>query len=204
MKRTLVPASLFALALALAGCGSGSGASTEASPGHSSMGMDHGSPSPSSETAGDHNAADATFAQMMIPHHQQAVQMSETILGKDGIDAPVVELATKIKAAQGPEIETMTGWLQSWDEPMESGSMDHSMEGMMSEDDLAALQQAEGDGAAKLFLSQMIAHHNGALQMAQMEVAEGANPEAVALAEKIIEDQEAEIKTMGEMLPAYQ
>ncbi|MGG5754146.1 DUF305 domain-containing protein [Zafaria sp. Z1313] len=211
MKRTLVPASLLALALALAGCGSTSepGASTEASPGHSSMssmssmGMDHGSASPSS-AAGEHNAADAMFAQMMIPHHQQAVQMSEIILAKDGMDAPILELANKIKAAQGPEIETMTGWLQAWGEPMESGSMDHSMEGMMSEDDMATLQQAQGDEAAKLFLTQMIAHHKGAVQMAQKEVAEGSDPEAVALAQKVVQDQEAEIKTMEEMLPAYQ
>lgn len=206
MKRTIVPASLLALALALAGCASGSepGASTEAPHGHSSMGVDHGSASPSSETAGEHNAADATFARMMIPHHQQAVQMSEIILAKDGIDAPVVELANKIKAAQGPEIETMTGWLQAWGEPMEPGSMDHSMDGMMNEDDMASLQQAKGDQAAALFLTQMIAHHKGAVQMAQTEVAEGSNPEVVALAQKVVQDQEAEIKTMEEMLPAYQ
>ncbi|GER23133.1 DUF305 domain-containing protein [Zafaria cholistanensis] len=206
MKRTIVPVSLFALALALAGCASGPepGASTEAPHGHSSMGVDHGSASPSSEAVVDHNAADATFARMMIPHHQQAVQMSETILAKDGIDAPVVELANKIKAAQGPEIGTMTGWLEAWGEPVESGSMDHSMEGMMSDADMAKLRQAEGDEAAALFLTQMIAHHKGAVQMAQTEVAEGSNPEALALAQKIVQDQEAEIKTMEEMLPAYQ
>ena len=95
--------------------------SAEASAGASSGASD--------EAMAEHNDADVMFAQMMIPHHRQAVEMSEMILTKDGIDPQVTELATTIKDAQGPEIETMTGWLEAWGEPMEpEGGMEgHDM-----------------------------------------------------------------------------
>ena len=64
-----------------------------------------------------HNQADMMFARMMIPHHQQAVQMSDMILAKQGIDPRVVDLAKQIKAAQGPEIDQMQGWLNQWGMP---------------------------------------------------------------------------------------
>jgi uncharacterized protein (DUF305 family) len=174
-------------------------------------GMDHGSSggptaassSPSATpAAGPHNDADVMFARGMIPHHQQAVAMSDMILAKDGIDAKVTDLATQIKAAQGPEIAQMSGWLAGWGEnPSPSMGMDHDMGGgMMSQADMDALDQATGQDAARLFLTGMITHHKGAITMAQNEVANGQNPEAVALAQKIITNQQAEITTMTQLL----
>ena len=175
-------------------------------------GMDHGSsgspsaagsPATSSTpAAGQHNDADVMFAQGMIPHHQQAVAMSDMILAKDGIDAKVTDLATQIKAAQAPEIAQMSGWLAGWGEnPSPSMGMDHDMGGgMMSQADMDALDQATGQDAARLFLTGMITHHKGAITMAQNEVANGQNPEAIALAQKIITDQQAEIDTMNQLL----
>src|SRR5687768_3999229 len=71
------------------------------------------SPSAASSDA-THNDADVTFAQGMIPHHRQAIEMSDMLLGKQGIDPELISLANEIKNAQGPEIETMQGWLQEW------------------------------------------------------------------------------------------
>lgn len=203
MKRfTAISATAVAAALFLAGCGSDTGSNTT----EESTGMDHStmshSPAPaSSDAGGTHNSADAMFAQMMIPHHEQAVQMSDLMLAKDDLDPQITQLAEDIKAAQGPEIEKMTGWLQTRDEPMEM-SGNHAMEGMLSPDDLAELEAAQGAEAARLFLTQMIEHHEGAIAMAEEEAANGQDPDAVALAETIVADQRAEIEKMNNLLAA--
>jgi uncharacterized protein (DUF305 family) len=88
----------------------------------------------SSVAAQPHNQADVTFAQNMIPHHQQAVEMSDIVLAKQGIDPRVANLANKIKAAQGPEIQQMQTWLSQWGAPPTHSDMPgHDMSGMMSE-----------------------------------------------------------------------
>lgn len=203
MKRfTAISATAIAAALFLAGCGSETGSNTT----EESTGMDHSTMSHSaapapSDASGTHNSADAMFAQMMIPHHEQAVQMSDIMLAKDDLDPQITQLAEDIKAAQGPEIEKMTGWLQSWDEPMQM-SGDHAMEGMLSPDDLAGLEAAQGAEASRLFLTQMIEHHEGAIAMAEEEAANGQDPDAVALAETIVADQRAEIEKMNNLLAA--
>ena len=208
MKKTLtISAAAIAAAIALAGCSAGSGSgSSESMPGmnHGSSGMSSSSaPATSAAASAEFNDADTMFAQMMIPHHAQAVAMSDTILGKEGIPAPVMDLATKIKAAQGPEIEQMTGWLQSWGQPTEMPTdmpADHSMSGMMGEEDMAKLEAAQGVEAAKLFLTQMIAHHEGAVMMAKTETSDGKNAEAVQLSKVIVSTQEAEIQEMKDLL----
>ena len=208
MNKKLLPLSAAALAgaLALAGCSTGSSGSSatsgSASSGSSTPGMDHGSGMMSSSApaaAAEHNAADTMFAQGMIPHHEQAVEMSEMMLGKKDIPASVTDLATRIKAAQAPEIETMTGWLKSWNESATMGA-GHTMDGMMGEDDLKQLEAAQGTGAAKLFLKQMITHHEGAVMMAQTEASQGTNADAIALSKNIVTAQEAEIKEMQDLL----
>ena len=151
------------------------------------------------EAAAAHNSADTMFAQMMIPHHEQAVTMSEMILAKTGIDPRVSELAEAIQAAQGPEIRKMEDWLAAWDEPREM-SGEHPMDGMLSPEDLAELDAARDAAAARLFLQQMIAHHEGAVAMARTEVEDGSNPGAVELATAIIADQNAEIEQMNNLL----
>lgn len=169
--------------------------------------------------ASAHNHADMMFAHMMIPHHQQAVQMSDMILAKQGIDPRVVQLATRIKAAQGPEIDTMRGWLDQWgmggmpgmsgmpgmpgmgDMPGMGGMGDMpGMDGMMSPADMQALQTAQGVAASRLFLTQMVKHHQGAIAMAENEIKNGQSTEAITLAKSIASSQQQEIATMNEIL----
>jgi uncharacterized protein (DUF305 family) len=186
-----------AAVVAFSGCapGSGSGSGT-GTPDHGNMGHSNSAP----PAAADHNSADTMFAQMMIPHHAQAVEMSDIVLKKQDIPAAVTSLATRIKDAQAPEIEQMTGWLKSWNEPTHIASGGHGMAGMMSEEDLAKLDAAQGTEAARLFLTQMIAHHEGAIVMAKTEMAEGKHPDAVKLSKDIVTAQEAEIQEMRSLL----
>ena len=147
------------------------------------------------------NDADVMFAQMMIPHHELAVEMSEDLLAKDGIDAGIVDLATEIKAAQEPEIAQLKDWLTEWGAEDDSMSgmtgMGNDSEGMMTEDDMMALQDATGTDAGRLFLQQMTVHHEGAVAMAQIT---GENADARALAANILATQTAEIAVMAELL----
>ncbi|MCD1268849.1 DUF305 domain-containing protein [Microbacterium sp. MEC084] len=192
--RTLtLGAGLLAAALTLAGC-TGTG-TTGHSGGHSA------SPATPAASAATFDDADVAFATGMIAHHQQAVDMSDLLLAKDGVDPEVAALAERIKAAQGPEIETMEQWLAPWGHDAGHGGMDHG-DGMMSEDDMAALEEAAGAEASTLFLEQMIVHHEGAIAMSETQLADGENPDALALAERIIADQTAEIAEMRGMLDA--
>ena len=130
MKKTM--AALAAVAAVLAGCTS----QPDSTGGDGHTGHEQTSSAPAgsgtSADASAHNDADVMFAQMMIPHHSQAVQMSDILLAKQGVDPKVVQLATEIKAAQAPEIAQMQGWLTSWGNPA-TAPMDHdSMQGMVS------------------------------------------------------------------------
>jgi uncharacterized protein (DUF305 family) len=198
LRMTAIAAVPMAIALALAGC------ATTAGGGSGMPGMDHGggsSSSPATTVQREFNAADSMFAMMMIPHHEQAIEMSDVILAKTGVDQDVLDLAQQIKDAQAPEIELMQSWLDDWGMPSSGGmdGMDHG-NGMMSDDDMAALEAAEGADAARLFLQQMIEHHEGAIDMAQDALDDGANPEVLALAERIISAQTDEIATMEQLL----
>lgn len=159
-------------------------------------------------TAGGHNDADVTFAQEMIPHHQQAIEMADLAESR-AESQEVKDLATDIEAAQGPEIETLTGWLESWGEdvPDEGMSgMDHGdmssdeMGGMMTEDEMAELEAAAGAEFDQMFLTMMIEHHEGAIEMAKTEQSEGEFPEAVNMAKEIETTQAEEIQTMQDLL----
>lgn len=163
-------------------------------------GMNHGGSSSSAPASADANDADIMFASMMKEHHAQAIEMSDMLLGKEGVDERVVALAEEIKAAQEPEIQKMEQWLEDWGADT-SGmeGMDHG-DGMMSEEDMKALEDATGADAGRLFLEQMIQHHEGAVDMAQEEVDNGQNSDAIALAETIIDAQTSEIATMEEIL----
>jgi len=186
------------LSLGLAGC-SAAGSTSDGTPTAPSKGT--------GSTGAQANAADQMFVTMMIPHHQQALEMSDIVLAKPGLDPRVAELAEKIKAAQQPEIDRMQGWLTDWGVDDSAGSgMDHegmghgAMSGMLSADELDALRAADATEAGRLFLSGMIAHHEGAVEMARSAVNGGRNPEVVALAEQVIADQTAEIGTMRQLL----
>ena len=154
------------------------------------------------------NDADVTFATEMIPHHQQAVEMAE--LAADRAQSPEVQqLAQDIEAAQGPEIETMNQWLKDWGQETPTGSMDHGdmghgdsqeMPGMMDEAEMTQLMKSDGATFDQMFLQMMVEHHEGAIEMARTEQANGKNADAVALAEQIESDQEAEIAEMKKLL----
>jgi uncharacterized protein (DUF305 family) len=161
------------------------------------------SASPSASAEAQFNDADVTFAQMMIPHHEQAIEMSEMILAKDGINEQVTSLATQIKDAQGPEITQLNEWLDAWGADTDMGGMDHGMDGMMSDEDMKALEDASGDEAATLFLEQMIMHHEGAIEMAETEVNEGENADAIDMAETIVSTQSDEISVMENLLGTF-
>ena len=202
-------ATAIAAALALAGCSTGPSApsatsaasSSPASSASSMPGMGPGMMSSSAPAAAtEHNEADTMFAQGMIPHHEQAVEMSEMMLKKQGVDPRITALATKIKAAQAPEIEQMTGWLKAWNEPAQMASGHGMGDGMMGDDDLSKLEAAQGTEAARLFLTGMIAHHQGAVMMAQTEISQGRNTDAIQLSKDIVTAQEAEIKEMQDLL----
>jgi uncharacterized protein (DUF305 family) len=215
--RTLLTGAAAVAALVIAaGCSNNSGGEQPSGQATTAASPTAQSTAPAGE---QHNDADVTFAQHMIPHHQQAIEMSDMVLGKQGIDPRVTELANQIKAAQGPEIEKMQGWLTQWGSPqtpmpsdmpghgsmpttsaMPSMSGMPGMSGMMSEQDMAALQNAQGVEASKLFLTQMITHHEGAITMAQTEIKGGQYPAAVELAQAIVAAQQKEIDTMKGIL----
>ena len=163
------------------------------------------SAAPTASAAVQHNAQDTTFAQMMIIHHEGALEMSELAIER-AATPEVKSLAERISKAQGPEIEQMTSWLQAWGEQVTpSGHSGHDMAGMdmngkSQEDVMAELGALSGTEFDKAFLEAMVAHHEGAVVMAQDQLAGGENEEAVALAEQIISDQEAEIAEMQDML----
>jgi uncharacterized protein (DUF305 family) len=153
----------------------------------------------SASTSKQVNDADEMFVQMMRPHHEQAIEMSDMLLAKTGISPEVTALATEIKEAQVPEIEQLTAWADQWGIDQMSG-MDHSMGGMMSDSDMQDLDAAEGAEAEQLFLTQMIEHHTGAIEMAQTEIDDGQNPDAIDMAEGIVTTQEDEISRMRALL----
>ena len=230
MKRTMTLTALaLASALTLTACGTGaqdenagaeaSATATSSAPAATPAATDTATPSATEsatssatgsaeEVSAEHNDADVMFAQMMIPHHQQAVEMSEMLLAKDDVPAEVAAFAQKVIDAQGPEIERMNAMLTAWgQDPVDTDGMDGmegmdhgGMSGMMSEEDMTALDQAQGTEAARLYLEQMTAHHQGAVDMAKDEAKDGQNPQAVQLAEQVIADQEAEITEMQQML----
>ncbi len=197
---TLVAAAAAALTAgaALGGCGT-----TATAPPSSSAS--------SPQVAQAHNQADITFAQGMIPHHAQAVAMSE--MAAQRAESPQVkDLAARIQAAQQPEIDQLTGFLRAWNAPVPDanspmagmGQMEHGasgpMPGMMSGDQMQGLGQASGNTFDRMFLQMMIAHHQGAVTMAGTELKDGQNPDARQLAQRIIDAQQREITEMQSLL----
>ena len=208
--RTATLIAVTTAALVLAGCGGDS--TTGSTPAGTQ-------PPSSQQQAPDHNQADVTFAQAMIPHHAQAIEMAQ--LAPDRAQSPQVkDLANRIEQAQGPEIETMTAWLRAWNAevpPVGQGGMGHGggmdpdrgmdpggmgpMQGMMNGQQMQQLDQATGAEFDRLFLQMMIMHHEGAVTMARTELESSKNPEATQLAQQIIDAQQAEIQEMRALLP---
>lgn len=179
-------------ALALTGCTINIG-----TPG--SKDMMGGSMMSENENASGFSNSDIMFAQMMIPHHQQAVDMS-TLAETHTTNPEILALAKQIKDAQAPEIEQMTSWIKDSNASMHMGH-DMGMGGMLSDEQMTALENAQGAAFDKLYLEGMIGHHEGAIEMAQM-IIDSNNAEAKKLAENIVSSQTAEIAQMKKMLEA--
>jgi uncharacterized protein (DUF305 family) len=157
-------------------------------------------------TSAPNNAADVAFVSDMIPHHEQAVAMSALVPDRS-TDPAVIGLAATISAEQGPEIETMKGFLKQWNAgaDVEHGGHGSTMEGMqmpgmVDEPTMSRLQSLKGPEFDRLFLESMIGHHEGAISMANAEIADGANADAKELAKRIVTAQQAEIGQMKKML----
>ena len=142
----------------------------------------------------DYSQRDVIFAEMMIPHHEQAIEMSDLALTNSS-NPEILSLAETIKAAQEPEIAQM----KSWDGVDAKAYMGHSMAGMLDDEEIEKLKAASGSQFDRLFLEGMIKHHEGAIEMAQ-DVEDSKNPEVANLAREIIEAQKAEIDQMKELL----
>ncbi|MGW7265297.1 DUF305 domain-containing protein [Streptomyces sp. NPDC054842] len=196
VRRAVAAGALAAGALLLTACGGDGGTGGTAHGGHA------GSASASARS-GSFNDADVTFAQMMIPHHEQALEMARLAPGRAS-DPEVKRLATKIEKAQAPEIRTMKGWLTSWNEPTAMGSMpgmSHgSDDGMMSDADMAHLTDMKGAGFDRMFTEMMIDHHRGAIGMAEEERKNGENADAVRTAGDIVTSQSAEVEQLKGIL----
>ncbi|MFJ8147778.1 DUF305 domain-containing protein [Streptomyces sp. NPDC096048] len=207
VRRGAAVAAAGAAALVLAACG-GDGDSPAGHGDHNAP-ASSSAPAPASASAsapasqGQHNAADVAFAKGMIPHHRQAVEMAG--LAPDRArSAEVKKLAADIKKAQDPEIRTLSGWLTSWGEEVPAeGAMDHSAHGtggMMTAGEMTELEDASGKAFDTAFLEMMIRHHEGAVQMAKTEQADGAYGPATKMAGEIITSQSAEIEQMTRLL----
>lgn len=194
----LVPTA--AAAVTLAGCG-GSNADNSAGAGAHMMSGHASAHSSAKSTAATRNAADVMFAQGMIPHHEQAIEMAD-LAATRAADPKVKALAARIRAAQDPEITLMTGWLQGWRQPTGMPGMDMSggMGGMMSGGDMTKLKAQSGRTFDRTFLTMMTVHHRGAIMMARAEQKTGRYPAAITLAGRIIAGQSAEVTTMAALL----
>ena len=192
MKRSLfVLISIVGVALLAAGCGGGA--------------------------SKDFIAQDVSFAQEMIPHHKQAVEMAD-LAETRASDPKVKALAAQIKGAQDPEIQTMTGWLTSWGEPVTApagggGMAGHSMGGssgstggmgmgMMTDAEMTSLEGSSGTAFDRQFLTMMTGHHNGAIDMAKIQLEKGKFEPAKQLATSIVDSQQKEVAEMKSILAA--
>jgi uncharacterized protein (DUF305 family) len=202
----LVGAGFIAATLALASCSTGSDSSTSSAEPSSTT------PAPVDKV---HNAADVSFSQDMLVHHQGAIQMAR-MAEEQASTQQVKDLVKRIEAAQGPEIDEMTSWLKAWGEPVSpsntTGNMDHSSGskgsgsmgsgamGMMTNEQMNQLMGAQGASFDRMFLEMMTTHHQGAIEMAKIEQTDGSSPQAIALAKSIETSQTAEVAEMAQML----
>lgn len=223
MNRTLRHLSLSVLATAtaitLAACGGGTNPSSAPSSGHEGMPGMSATSTASATTSGTaatgpHNQVDVAFATGMIPHHGQAVTMAEMAL-TTAQDPSVKGLAIAIKAAQDPEIQTMSGWLRGWGQPVPAvtggqdmpqmgaettGSSGMGGMGGMTTEEMSQLAKAAGGDFDRTWLQMMTRHHQSAVAMSRAELATGQNQDAKTLAQSIIDSQTAEIATMTALL----
>ena len=185
-KRVIAGFVALIMALSISGCASAS-----------NKGMDH--EGHSSEASGDLSSDDIMFLQMMIPHHQQAIDISDLALTKSA-ESELLALAKNIRDEQAAEIVTMKAWLDAAgaDLEMDHGAS-HSMSGMLSDSELAALDKATGKSFDALWLKAMTGHHTGAIDMAAM-IENAKSAEIKSFGEGIVASQSAQNKAMAAMI----
>ena len=191
-RRLLVLTTLVAVGcVSLAACSGGESADSDSSP------------SDSAAPDATWNDADVAFVQGMIPHHEQAVEMSEMMTGRT-VSNTTAALAEQIRAAQTTEVALMQGFLAEWGvelDPHAGHSGDHSMgEGMMSDEQLDELESAGGVDFERMWLTMMLEHHQGAVAMANTVLSGGSDPRVRTLAEGIVAAQQAEIAQIEALL----
>jgi uncharacterized protein (DUF305 family) len=193
-NRTIAAIGLLAAALVLTACGNSDDPTV-------------GSPTTDSRAAAEQaqfNDQDKDFAGAMAVHHSQAVEMADLILEKNPSE-PVRALAERIKAAQQPEIDQMHGMLETFGEDVSGGGHgghadSTGMAGMMTDEQMQQLEDASGVEAERAFLQLMIEHHRGAIEMSEMQIADGEHGPAIELAKKVRADQTAEIAEIEQLL----
>ncbi|MEU9037332.1 DUF305 domain-containing protein [Streptomyces sp. NPDC048352] len=210
IRRTTAVAATATAALVLAACGAKDGADDTAHDGHGAGSTASAPASASAGPSGDtsraaHNAADTAFAQGMVPHHRQAVEMA-ALAATRAASAEVKALAEEIRKAQDPEITTLSGWLSSWGEQVPAadsghgGHSGHPMSGMMTGEEMEQLAKASGKAFDTAFLELMVKHHEGAVAMARTEQSDGRYQPAKDMAAAIVGSQSAEITRMNGLL----
>jgi uncharacterized protein (DUF305 family) len=152
-----------------------------------------------SQSASDLEMNESMFAEMMIPHHQQAVDMSDLALEKS-TNPKILDLAQRIKSAQSSEIIQMQSWLGGEEaNSMMTDHSGHSMGGMLTKEEFSKLESSSGVTFDTLFLEGMIVHHEGAIDMAQM-IKDTTTQEVNTFGLNVVEVQSAEIREMKEIL----
>jgi uncharacterized protein (DUF305 family) len=147
------------------------------------------------------NDMDVMFVQLMLPHSDQAVSMTDLLLDKRGVNSEAAALARQIRDAQQAEIDTMNGWFEAMGRPkVEEGPHHGGLEGMLDENEMQQLDLANARDGQRLFLEGMIKHHTGAIELAKREIADGQHPGAVELANNIARTQQHEIEVMTDLL----
>ena len=185
-KRVIAGLVALIMVMALAGCSK-----------DGSMGMDH--EGHSSEASGDLSSDEIMFLQMMIPHHQQAIDISDLAITKSA-DAELLALAKSIRDEQAAEIVTMKAWLDAAGADLDPGhSMGHGMGGMLGDSELAALKAATGKSFDLLWLKGMTGHHDGAIDMAAM-IENATNADIKSFGQAIVSSQSEQNKAMAAML----
>jgi uncharacterized protein (DUF305 family) len=163
----------------------------------------HATSTSTTDTVAAHNADDIMFAQMMIPHHEQAVELAG-LAAEHTTNQAVLTLASTISAQQQPEINAMKALLLQWDvDPNAMG--DHGghgagMQGMVDDATMTKLKSLNGPQFDTLWLQAMIGHHQGAIEMAKAEIANGQSVDMKAMATNMVTAQQAEINQMKQML----
>lgn len=192
--RAVALAAAAVLTLGLAACGADDGTHMDGS-------MMGGSSASAPDAAADHNEADVMFNAMMVPHHLQAIEMADLVPDRTR-NPEVLDLSRRIRGAQQPEVDRMTGWLAAWGaRPMDGhGAEGHDghagADGMMTEEDLVELGSLRDAAFDRRWLELMVEHHEGAVEMAQAVLRDGRHGGTRVLAGQVIESQQQEIDEM--------